>query len=89
MPYILEVLRFDPNGHIEHPDWYGKAEHIGYMNKIFSTKRDACDYYQQHNQHMRQITKDSNWSSDWDPNTFLMYVIRKSGYEYKKIQPFE
>jgi hypothetical protein len=45
MPYILEVQRFDSDGHLQHPEWNGKAEHIGYMNKIFRTKWDACHYY--------------------------------------------
>jgi len=90
MPYILEVLRFDPKGHIEHPAWYGKAEHIGYMNKIFNTKQEASNYYHQFNEHLRPITKESNWHSDWDPNNFLMYVIRNyCGYEYKKLPPLE
>jgi len=42
MPYILEVQKFYPDGHILHPEWNGKSEHIGYMNKIFPTKQMAC-----------------------------------------------
>jgi hypothetical protein len=34
--YILEVQRFDSNGH---PEWNGKFEHIKYMNKLFRTKK--------------------------------------------------
>ena len=28
MPYILEVQRFDTDGHIIHPEWNGKKEHV-------------------------------------------------------------
>ena len=37
MPYILEVQHFNANGHNENPEWNGKCQHIGYMNKIFKT----------------------------------------------------
>ena len=40
--YILEVQRIYIDGHILHPEWNGKSEHIGYMNKIFKTKQKAC-----------------------------------------------
>jgi len=31
----LEVQRFNGvDGHINHPEWNGKSEHIGYMNLI-------------------------------------------------------
>ena len=43
--YILEVQQFDSNGHNIHPEWNGKCNHIGYMNKMFRTKREASDYY--------------------------------------------
>lgn len=29
MPYILEVQRFDSDGHLQHPEWNGKAEPNG------------------------------------------------------------
>ena len=29
MPYILEVQKFNINGHNAHPEWNGKSEHIG------------------------------------------------------------
>ena len=38
MPYILEVQKFIYNGHILYPEWNGKKEHIGYINKIFRTR---------------------------------------------------
>jgi hypothetical protein len=89
MPYILEVQKFNCNGHSEHPEWNGKSEHIGYMNKVFITKHEACDYYDQYNKHMRSLNAHNNCRSDWDPNTELMYIVRDHFYEYLKIPPFE
>jgi len=89
MPYILEVQKFNCNGHREHPEWNGKSEHIGYMNKVFITKHEACDYYDQYNKHMRSLNAHNNCRSDWDPTTELMYIVREHFYEYLKIPPFE
>jgi len=88
MPYILEVQQFFTDAHITHPEWNGKKEHIGYMNKLFKSKQEASDYYHIHNLHMRIITSNSNWKSDWDPQTKLVYVIRKYTGEFLKISPF-
>jgi hypothetical protein len=88
MPYILEVQQFFSNGHNTNPEWNGKKEHIGYLNRIFKTKQEACDYYHMHNQHLRVINSEYNWCSDWDPETKLLYVIRKHTGEFMKISPF-
>lgn len=88
MPYILEVQQFFINGRTTHPEWNGKKEHIGYINKIFNTKQEASDYYYIHNRHMRVINSESDWCSDWDPETNLLYVIRKYTGEFLKILPF-
>lgn len=86
--YILEIQRFDIDGHIEHPEWNGKAEHISYMNKLFKTKKEACDYYDKNNPHMRSLNRHNTWVSDWDPNSCLRYIVRKYYGEYLKGQPF-
>ena len=86
--YILEVQRFEFDGLTSHPDWNGKCEHVGYMNKIFATKKQACDYYHAHNPHMRQLNACNTWHSDWDPTTKLMYVVRRHYFEYLKLPPF-
>jgi len=88
MTYILEVQQFFSNGHNTHPEWNGKKEHIGYINKIFNTKKEASNYYKIHNQHMRDINSEFKWCSDWDPQTKLLYVIRKHTGEFLKISPF-
>ncbi len=89
MPYILEVQHFNANGHNENPEWNGKCEHIGYMNKIFKTQQEACEYYDLFNPHMRSLNAHNNWRSDWDPETGLMYIVRERFYEYLKIPTFE
>ena len=89
MPYILEVQKFNNVGEYDYPSWNGKSEHIGYMNKIFKTRQEACDYYDKFNPHMRSLNAHENWCSDWDPNTCLMYIVRERFYEYLKISPFE
>ena len=89
MPYILEVQHFYLDGDKIHPEWNGKSEHIGYMNKIFNTKQKASDYYDKFNPHMRQLNANNDWCSDWDPKTNLMYIVREHFYEYLKIPSFE
>jgi hypothetical protein len=86
--YILEVQRINIDGHILHPEWNGKSEHIGYMNKLFKTKQKACDYYDSFNPHLRSLNAHKNWCSDLDPATDLMYIVREYFYEYLKIPPF-
>jgi hypothetical protein len=89
MPYILEVQKINMDGHNEYPEWNGKSEHIGYMNKVFRTKQGAGTYYDKFNPHLRPLNEDNNWCSDWDPNTFFIYIVRERFYEYLKIPPFE
>ena len=89
MPYILEVQYFNSDGHEIHPEWNCKCEHIGYMNKVFKTKKEASDYYDKFNPHMRSLNTHNTLRSDWDPNTKLMYIVRERFYEYLKIPAFD
>jgi len=89
MTYILEVQKYNFEGHYKYPEWNGRSEHIGYINKIFNTKQEACDYYDKFNPHMRSLNQQYNWCSDWDENTKLMYIVRQHFYEYLKIPSFE
>jgi hypothetical protein len=89
MPYILEVQKYYVTGHHDFPQYNGKSEHVGYMNKIFKTKKEASDYYDKFNPHMRKLNVLETWCSDWDPNTCLLYIVRERFYEYLKIPPFE
>jgi len=93
MPYILEAQKFYPDGFTLHPEWNGLYEHIGYMNKIFTTKKDACAYYDKYNKHMRKLNANNTLSgmlrSDYDPESKILYVVREYGGEYLKLEPFE
>lgn len=77
--YVLEVCEFitDEDG----PDGWlaqgGKIKHIGYMKGHFKTKKDAVSYYDRHNPHMRSLNAHNTYKSDWDPNTKLIYIVRK------------
>ena len=73
MPYILEVQKINING---------KKEHVGYVNKVFKTKQDACDYYDMYNPHMRSLNANNNWCSDIDTNSGLLYTVIEG---YKEI----
>jgi hypothetical protein len=75
MGYVLEVVKFHGNGDSTHRNKY-PMEHIGYMDAVFKTKKNASDYYAQHNPHMRAMGTFSSWKSDWDPDTLLMYIVR-------------
>lgn len=81
--YILEVQKFNSDGHNVHPEWNGKSEHIGYINKIFKTKQEACDYYDLFNPHMRSLNAHKTWRSDWDPNTCLTSIQNLYLFRYR------
>jgi hypothetical protein len=59
------------------------------MKKVFKTKKEASDYYDKFNPHMRSLNAHNTRCSDWDPNTKLMYIVRQHFYEYLKIPSFE
>ena len=89
MTYILEVQKFNSDGHNIHPEWNGNCEHIGYMNIIFNSKSEARDYYDKYNPHMLSLNSYNTWCSECDPNTNLIYIVRSHFNEYLKIEPFE
>lgn len=80
MSYILEVLEFIPGK---------KLVHVGYMDKVFPTKEEAAEYYDEHNSHMRGLNAHGEWRSDWDPETHLMYIVRECYSEHRNIPPFD
>lgn len=54
----------------------GRYKHVGYMNKVFKTRKAAINYYDKHNPHLRSINAHDDFQSDWDPETKLMYIVR-------------
>lgn len=82
--YILEVQTV-----LNSDGWNGHKEHLGYINKIFETRREASYYYKLYNPHMSEITAETKWCSECDPQTKFVYVIRKYTGELLKIPPFD
>jgi hypothetical protein len=84
--YVLEVQKYISDEEVDHMN--GKFTHVGYMDKIFHSKRKACEYYDMHNNHMRSLNAHGTWRSDWDPHTRFRYVVREYGGECRNFSPF-
>jgi len=65
--YVMEVVR-----HIN-----GTFIHIGYVNKKFVRKEDACNYYGKRFPHMSMINLHHSLKSDTDRKTNIAYIIRE------------
>lgn len=88
--YILEVVKYLPETSVDDRGCIIFSKHEGYMSKIFKTPKDADKYYKIYNPHMRSIMAHEGLCSDWDPDTHLMYIIRRyHGHEYLGISNFE
>ena len=88
MTFVLEVVRFFEVA----DEWRakgGKQEHVGYMRARFRTINDAASYYNRHNPRMRGLNAHGTWESDWDPNTRLMYIVRRDHHLIQTIAPFD
>ena len=88
--YVLEVVRFitEKDGIDGWLNKGGKQEHVGYMKAKFKTKNEACSYYNRYNPHMRSLNAHGTHISDWDPNTKLMYIVRKDYGLIDSVPPF-
>lgn len=63
--------------------------HLGYIDKQFLSKQSAAEAFRAANPHMRAICKNTDWTSDMDPDTRRRYVIRKvDGVECKLAYPW-
>ena len=88
--YVLEVIRYIDERDGEN-GWLNKGtkfDHVGYMKVKFKTKKDACSYYDKCNPHMRPLNAHDDYMSDTDPNTNLLYIVRKYYMIYASIPPF-
>ena len=78
--YVLKVVKFitlnDAKNSLISND--GQYIRVGYMREKFKSKLDACSYYDKHNPHMRRLNANGTYTSDWDPNTQLVYIVRKA-----------
>ena len=63
--------------------------HLGYMKKFFRTRKDACEYYDRCNPHMRPLNAHGTYRSDWDPQTHLFYVVRANHCFNARMEPFD
>ena len=86
--YVLEVVKFITKKDGENGWLQAGRHHIGYMKAKFKTKNDACSYYNRHNPHMRQLNAHNTYRSDWDPNTKLLYIVRKDHLIIGDVPPF-
>lgn len=88
MPFILEVQKHHPIETQEYPEWCGIYEHMGFMNAVFKTKKEAILYYDKHNPQMKSLAQCKDQVSDIDEHTQLRYIVRKNNSECLKIPPF-
>jgi hypothetical protein len=88
--YVLEVVRIvtEKNGDDGLLIKYGKLEHIGYMNKKFKSKNDACSFYNTYNKHMRPLNLYNTYMSGCDPNNRRLYIVRTDYGLHTNIHPF-
>lgn len=89
MLYILEVQKLNLTGDLLQSECNGKSTHVGYMNIVFKTKQQACKYYDMYNPSMRPLNAHHTYRSDWNHDTYLLYVVREYGDENLSIPPFE
>ena len=90
--WTLEVCRFGETKEGERTETSQCApriEHVGYMRAHFRTKKDAANYYDRHNPHMRNLNAHNTWRSDWDPNDHLLYIVREDFHINATIPPFD
>lgn len=87
MSYILEIQQYDDDFH-PFQERNGLFTHIGYMDKSFTTKDEACRYYDHHNSHMRSLNANYDWISDVDPHTKLRYIVRNGYWEFFCVVPW-
>lgn len=62
--------------------------HVGYMNMMFGSRKDAAEYYDRYNQDMRRLNAHGGWISDWHPVTKLRYRVREEDSEVLTVPPF-
>lgn len=82
--YILEVQVF-----VQDPPNIRGFYHVGYMNKVFKIKKEASDFYDLYNPHMRSLNAHNTWNSDWDPKTCLRYIVREFFGEHLSFPSFD
>jgi hypothetical protein len=85
--YVLEVLEYCSDTQ-ERIRMHGEARHMGYMDAVFGTQKQAAEYYAMYNPHMRRLEVFGTWCSDYDPNTSLLYIVCENYGQSRMIPPF-
>jgi hypothetical protein len=88
MSYILEIQKYDDEMFHPFRERNGLFIHVGYMDKSFRTKHEACLYYDQHNPHMRSLNVNGDGISDTDSKTKLRYIVRNGYWEFFCVAPW-
>lgn len=75
--WILEVQSYVGSGDILERGFV----HVGYIDWLFKTQKDAGEFYHSLYPDYRNINRDGNWTSDWDFTNNLRYVVRPYAHE--------
>lgn len=86
--YTLEAQIYTENKWKTNPA-IQKFNHLGYMQALFRSRRQACAYYDFWNPHMRPLNEHGTYCSARDPETNIRYVVRKFYRETQTIPPFD
>ena len=70
-----------------HPTGSVTFRQVGFLKPLYMTKQAAADAYNAGNPHLRAIRKESQWRSDWDPETGLRFIVRKRENVERTIAP--
>ena len=65
-----------------------KFRHLGYMQCLFRSKRQAAAYYDFWNPNLRPMNEHGTYCSARDPETRCRYVVRKFFRETQTVPPF-
>lgn len=64
------------------------VESIGFMRLMCKSKKEAADYYDAYNPHLRKLNDKGTWYSDWDPVTKRRYMVSEYKGEKMLLPPF-
>jgi hypothetical protein len=78
--YVLEVVKFITFNDAENSliTNNGYHVHVSYMREKFKSKLKACSYYDRHNPHMRRLNANGTYTSELDPITKLVHIVRNA-----------
>lgn len=82
-----------PSHYVLEAQLYSQGEeyrHVGYVNKVFRTQKQAAAYYDRFNprSRMRPLNAHGTWRSDWDTSTSLRFVVRAYHLEKMVVPAF-